>query len=366
MTRLRPLVSVVVAVRNGEPYIGRTLASALAQTLTDIEVVVVDDGSEDTTAATVESIAANDPRVRLIRTPPTGVAAARNRAIEESRSDLVAVLDGDDLWHPTKLALQAEAFRAGPPGVAAVGCLALTVDQDDRLIASIPSFGPRTLRDLDGFALLPFTICPLPWCASMPVFARTPFLEIGGYDTTLRKSEDYELAARLAERHPFSIVPRFLVGYRHTLDSRSSDPAANLRAELAILNEIAARNPWMPRHVLRWTRARRHVFAAARSLNKGDLVGAMRHGAQAVACDPAVLLQADAIPAALALLTRRGTAHEASRLEFPADRDTFLAQAPASVVPGQHVIEAAVDAIEWRRHLSMRRTEARHHAIVDA
>src|SRR4051812_40604491 len=110
-----PLVSFVVAARNAEEFIGETLASLLAQSYPRVEVVVVDDGSSDATAAVVRATSARDPRVRLVTQPWTGVAAARNRAVASSSGAFVAPVDADDVWLPPAAARLVERLeRAGP------------------------------------------------------------------------------------------------------------------------------------------------------------------------------------------------------------------------------------------------------------
>ena len=109
-------ISVVVPLYDKEREIARTLRSALAQTLRPREILVVDDGSTDRSAAIVAAIAAEDPHgtIRLIRQPNAGVSAARNRAIAEARGRWVALLDGDDLWRPGYLAEIAQMIATHP------------------------------------------------------------------------------------------------------------------------------------------------------------------------------------------------------------------------------------------------------------
>jgi glycosyltransferase involved in cell wall biosynthesis len=104
-------VACVVPVHNGERYLAQTLRSILAQTLRPAEVVVVDDGSSDDSAAIAQSF--GDP-VRVIRQEHRGPASARNRGVAEAHSELVAFLDADDLFHPRKLERQAARFAARP------------------------------------------------------------------------------------------------------------------------------------------------------------------------------------------------------------------------------------------------------------
>jgi glycosyltransferase involved in cell wall biosynthesis len=104
-----PLVSVVVAAYNCERYVGAALESALAQAYSPVEVIVVDDGSTDSTA----DVAARYP-VRPIRQANGGQGAAKNKGVAAARGDLIAFLDADDLWFPSKLTRQVERLEGRP------------------------------------------------------------------------------------------------------------------------------------------------------------------------------------------------------------------------------------------------------------
>ena len=108
------LVSVVIPAFNGERFIGPTIESALAQTYSSVEIIVVDDGSTD---ATQEAVRRFGDRVRYLRQSNQGGAAARNQGISAARGDWVAFLDQDDLWLPQKLERQAAVFLAEPSTV---------------------------------------------------------------------------------------------------------------------------------------------------------------------------------------------------------------------------------------------------------
>src|SRR5512143_3730544 len=106
-----PLVSVVMPVYNGARYLRQALESALAQTYRPLEIVVVDDGSTDETPAILAEFGT---RIRALRQPNSGSAAARNAALDAARGELIAFLDADDLWLPQKLAVQVEYLREHP------------------------------------------------------------------------------------------------------------------------------------------------------------------------------------------------------------------------------------------------------------
>lgn len=103
-------VSVIIPCYNGEVFLADAIRSVAAQTMPAQEVLVVDDGSRDKSAAVAESFG---PPVRVIRQPNAGVAAARNRGIAEATGDWIAFLDADDLWVPEKLAMQLAKADAG-------------------------------------------------------------------------------------------------------------------------------------------------------------------------------------------------------------------------------------------------------------
>jgi len=112
-----PLISVVIPVHDGARYLASAIASAVGQTYRPIEIIVVDDGSTDDSAAIARTV----PGVRVISQTQQGPAAARNTGIRESTGGLVAFLDSDDTWLPGKLAAQA-GYLAQHPGVGYVLC----------------------------------------------------------------------------------------------------------------------------------------------------------------------------------------------------------------------------------------------------
>jgi glycosyltransferase involved in cell wall biosynthesis len=106
-----PSVSVVVAARNAEAFVEESLRSALDQTVPPSQIVVVDDGSTDATAAIADAM---DPRVTVLRRPHAGVGPSRNAGLDAADGLYLALLDADDVWLPAKLELQLEAFAADP------------------------------------------------------------------------------------------------------------------------------------------------------------------------------------------------------------------------------------------------------------
>src|SRR5437868_6051181 len=123
-----PQVSVLMPVRDGERWLSTAIDSVLRQTLTDFELIVIDDGSVDRTPAILHSHATRDRRIRIVKLDRQGVASALNRGLAEARAALVARIDADDLCAPNRLAKQAE-FLARRPEIALLGSWAEVIDE---------------------------------------------------------------------------------------------------------------------------------------------------------------------------------------------------------------------------------------------
>jgi len=213
-----PRVSVVIPAFQSETRIGRTLARLKQQTFADFEVVVVNDGSTDGTASVIQRAMAEDARIRVVEQSNRGLARARNRGVEESRGDLIAFLDDDDLWHPQKLALQVARFDAGS-SPAVVTCYSALVDIDGNLLGW--RFGGCT----EGNVYREMLEWDMVSGGSVALVSRAAIEACGGFDETLTPREDWDLWIRIARRHSFGCVPKTLVGYtrRPSSMSRSYD-----------------------------------------------------------------------------------------------------------------------------------------------
>src|SRR6516225_3256698 len=111
---MTPAISVIMPVRNGAEWLAEAVASVRAQDFGDFEFLIVDDGSDDGTAAMLAGLAAADPRIRLLRQAPQGIVAALNNAIAEARAPYLARLDADDRARPDRLGKQLAFMEAHP------------------------------------------------------------------------------------------------------------------------------------------------------------------------------------------------------------------------------------------------------------
>ena len=258
-----PEVSVVIPTRDRSRLLALTLRSALWQRGVDLEVVVVDDGSTDDTAAMVAALA--DPRLRLLRHDhPQGVSAARNRGIAEAGGAWVAFLDDDDLWAPDKLARQLEA--AHQTGRTWVYTGEVSMDERLRILDGRPPAPPEQVLE----RLVRHNAVPAG--ASNVVVQADTLARAGAFDTRLRNNEDWDLWIRLARLGPPAWVCRPLVALR-VHPGNASQNMDRMLQELDVIER---------RHRIPVDRAAHYRWAAWSSLQAGRRRAALRYYAHAV------------------------------------------------------------------------------------
>jgi glycosyltransferase involved in cell wall biosynthesis len=202
-----PAVTVLMPVLNVEPFVRQAIASILAQTWTDFELVIVDDGSTDGTPGVIASFA--DTRIRVMTNrSPEGLARALNRGLDAARAPLVARHDGDDVAHPRRIETQLAFLRANPE-VALLGA------QVRVLNARRPPVPPAWRRALTHAGIRFQSMFDNPFIHSSVVFRREVVREeFGGYDPAFASGEDFDLWSRIADRHPVRNLPQRLVDFR--------------------------------------------------------------------------------------------------------------------------------------------------------
>jgi len=216
-----PHVSVVVPTYNRAGLLRPAIKSVLAQTFTDYELIVVDDGSTDDTEEILREF--SDRRMRVVRSDVNqGAPQARNRGIEAARGEWVAFLDSDDEWLPQRLEVQMDLLARQSPGQAAVGyclcqvheCLTGKVSQPQETLAEGDVF-EHLLRDRR------------PKTTSAFIVRRDALLDVGGFDEDLGSGEDIDLLLRLSQRgYRFSACNEVLVVWHwHPLARLSKAPA---------------------------------------------------------------------------------------------------------------------------------------------
>ncbi|HEX2853334.1 MAG TPA: glycosyltransferase family A protein [Opitutaceae bacterium] len=277
-----PAVSVVIPTYRHAAYVEETLRSVFAQTFSDFEVIVINDGSPDNTAAVLRPWVESG-RIRYHEQPNAGQSATRNRAIELARGEFIALLDDDDLWPPDKLAWQVESLRRNPRAVLCYGyAQTFGMEQNYRLPAAAGPQGAVGEEFLRGN--------PISSPGQVLLRAQT-VRELRGFDPAIRGTEDWDLWIRLGRTGEFVYEDRCSLLYRLQSQNASQNAPKMFHAGLQVLHKHLGRTPLNARWRL-WLQTRGFVgrfssmiafgqaFEAAsagnRSLALSRLAGAVR------------------------------------------------------------------------------------------
>ena len=202
-----PAVSVLMPVYNAERYVGEAVRSILDQTLADFEFVIIDDGSTDRSGELLDSLAAGDSRIRLVRRPNTGYLRALNEGLPLCRGEFIARMDADDVSLPERFERQIGYLR-GHPDCLAVGSGMLRIDADGDLICEEPM--PTAHEEIEARLLKGFGALPHP----SAMIRREALVAVGGYREDYYGVEDHDLWLRLAQRGRLANLPEPLVKVR--------------------------------------------------------------------------------------------------------------------------------------------------------
>jgi glycosyltransferase involved in cell wall biosynthesis len=238
-------VSVIIPTYNRRAMVREAVASVFAQRGVDFELIVVDDGSTDGTAEDLAELAETGRRqgvaeIQTMRTANRGVAAARNMGVRIAGAELIAFLDSDDLWAPSKLAKQVDFMRDNPQ---------CQISQTGELwIRAGRRVNPgRRHQKREGDIFLD----SLRTCLISPsaVMIRTPlFRSVGGFDETMTAAEDYDLWLRILREYPVGLVDEPLVTRRagHPGQLSTTVPAIDRFRILTLMKLLATSSKEVP------------------------------------------------------------------------------------------------------------------------
>ncbi|MES3629063.1 MAG: glycosyltransferase family A protein [Longimonas sp.] len=348
----QPVVGVIIPAYNAEAHIDAALASARAQTYTALDIVVVDDGSTDATAERVGYHACQDARVRMLRQPNQGVAAARNRAIAATQASLIAPLDADDLWAPQKIARHVAQLRKHPEAGLAYSWW-VSLDEAGRVIGQSDRWG------LYGDVFQALLCVNFVGNASVPVYRRDALEAAGGYVSYRADGaegcEDWDLTLRVAERAPFCLVASYLTGYRSVSQSMSNRVDRMLRSYDRILAPLRARHPEVPDEVYRWSRSNFMMYLGTLCYNQGALSSAIRLLCASIRTDPPAALCTTSLKKIFKSALRKA-ARPVTRHVWPTQHDwerfrrRTRRKAPPLVLPPEAypTLNDAVESWSWK------------------
>ena len=332
ITRLRnelltsaPKAAVVIPCYNAQHTIANTIRSVQDQTISDWELVVIDDGSSDGSAQVVQEIAAQDPRVRLISQENAGVSTARNAGFAATTAPLIGLVDADDLWKPTFLERMMAAFDQDDQlGVAF--CRAEILDELGDPTGTTTTFSD-TATDVEELLLTN----PAGTCSTLMI-RRNVLDDVGPFATELRRVEDqhWMLKARLGG-WVMRGLDEVLVGYRTSGDGLSANLEGMLEGWEAMIEMLGDQ---VPADQVRRARAEHYLYLTRRAVRLGrpPAVG-LGYLTQAVKTDPKVALNKVAsIPGALGRRFGSGEEHVEEEAELE-DLEKDVAVEKVSMTP---------------------------------
>lgn len=202
----KPVVSVVMAVYNGKPYLEKSVRSILEQTFKDFEFIIINDGSEDGSGEVLEEWAAIDDRVQLVHQENMGLIASLNRGLDLARGRYIARMDADDVSHPKRFELQVD-FLDVNSGAGVAGTQVEVISEEGE---HIDHWTPPRASSLIAWRLL----FNAPYVHPSVMARRELLEELNGYSKSARHSEDYELWTRAIQVSCLTSVPHTLLKFR--------------------------------------------------------------------------------------------------------------------------------------------------------
>jgi len=202
-----PIVSVIIPVFNAERFLEITIKSVLEQTIKEIEILVVDDGSSDASSGIIDNLLKQDHRIKKISQKNKGVSSARNLGFKYSHGDYIAFLDADDVWLPDNLEIKLNKFRQGEFGM--VHSNASIIDTEGEVTGEILSGCEGNL--LKG--LLSWKATQIPGPSSI-LISRSAMEVVGLFDEQLSTSADMDFFIRIATHYTIGHVDKVTWHYR--------------------------------------------------------------------------------------------------------------------------------------------------------
>jgi glycosyltransferase involved in cell wall biosynthesis len=242
---MSPHVSVVIPAYNAAPFLAEALESVLVQTVTDREIIVVDDGSTDDTRVITR---AYGPAITVLAQDNRGLPAARNAGARHASGTWLAFLDADDVWFPDKLEKQLELTTLGAKWVYSDR---LNFGATEGVVVTQSQANPV----YDGDIFLRLFVHGNFITASSVLIDRAVFDTFGGFSEDFRACEDWDLWLRVAERHEVAVCREPLLKYRYHDSNMSRDPSVMWTHRIKVLERALSLHRAQAISVIDWRRA---------------------------------------------------------------------------------------------------------------
>ncbi|MEH1871166.1 glycosyltransferase [Nostoc sp.] len=237
-----PKISVIIPAYNSENTISHTIKSVLNQTFFDLELIIINDGSQDSTIEVIAEI--KESRIKVFSYPHAGGNVSRNRGLNLAVGEFVSFLDADDLWTPDKLNSQLKALQENITAKVAYSWTDY-IDANGKFTLS----GKRI--NLNGNVYENLLLNNFLENGSNPLICRKALIKLGGFDESLSAAQDWDMWLRLASKFDFICVPSVQILYRISVNSVSSNLVRQEKCCLQVLKRA-----YKERHSLRHAAAR--------------------------------------------------------------------------------------------------------------
>jgi len=278
-----PLVSVIIPNYNYGHFLAQTVDSVLAQTYENVEIIVVDDGSTDDSARVLDGYG---EKIRWYRQANKGVSEARNRGIAESKGEILAFLDSDDVWLSQKIEKQVEVFQADA-NVGLVHCCYVDFGNDGRLLE----------EHLEGLAgsvaeeMIRYQRAVIIGGGSAVAVRRSVYEAVGGFDQTVAPAEDWEFYFRAARRYKVGFVPEILMKYRQHGGNNHLNIKRMERALLGAYDKAFAEADFEFENIKNVCYGRIHTILSGSYFQAGDYYNFLRQMLKALWLSPENITQ---------------------------------------------------------------------------
>jgi len=258
MIHKKPEISVVVPVYNNEATIRESIESALAQSFSNFELLVIDDGSCDSSINIISSI--KDPRIKIFSFPNKGIAASLNRGINKANGDYIAFLDADDLWDSDKLRKQLDAIKRSDNYCLAYSWV-VYIDERGQFLY------PGNQMILNGNVYKELLFSNFLETESNPLINKQSIIEVGCFDEAINGAQDWDLFIRLASKYQFACVPEAQIHYRQSHKTKSSEMKNQERECLKALEKAYSNAPKALKHLKPVSLANQYIILSAKALS---------------------------------------------------------------------------------------------------
>lgn len=301
-------VSVIVPAYNAEKTILETIQSIQAQTFSDFELIVINDGSSDRTVELLSTI--NDPRLKVFSYENGGLPVARNRGIQGATGEFITFIDADDLWKPQKLEAQLKALHEYPEAGVAYSWTAFIDENSNFLYAWEP-------LHWQGNVYPQLLIRNFISSGSNILVRRQIIQAAGEFDPHLRSVEDWDYYLRLAALAPFAVVPEYHILYRRSTQSMTSKIDVMEQANLTVIERAFKAAPPKLQYLKNQSLANAYRYLAKQCLFNGsdrqEIAQAQQKLFKAIQLSPQILLKRETLRLVVKLLTVKFLPQEAAR-----------------------------------------------------